>query len=241
MQVVTDTPLGSQGVPDVGARTDRTTFQTGGAVDGQVIRDVDTGIVPPDISAGGGMGTGKGSMIVAQTAQETAQLRDKIAADALDATVGLENSMADAAAGNPLTNPHLTNIAGNNAKSVLGDAPRIDMGLADRGMTAVTDATRQAGQVVDKALAPVGQTGLNQATNAARSVLDQALMGPDTTARIGAQTLRNQLALARSASGGAGGVQEAMRNAQFAAPELLSQASDAGIREQQAKLGIASQ
>lgn len=244
MRVVDRVPLGATGAPDVGATSDRSTFQTGGAPNqgagpGGLV-NVQSGIVPPDISSQYS-GGGRGSQIVAQTANETMQLRDQIQASGASAANGLALT-ADAAANmNPLTNRGLTSTAAEQARTALGPAPTIDQNLADRNSGQVSEAVQQAGQVVDKALAPVGQKNVNSAMSAARNVLDQALNGPDTTARIGAQTLRNQLALARSASGGAGAAQQAIRDAQFAAPELLSQASDAGIREQAAKLGIASQ
>jgi hypothetical protein len=192
------------------------------------------------INSGVGSGTGRGAVLSGQTAQGTTALRGDIEADRLRGQDTMTAASDVAANMNPLTNPALTQTAANQAETALGPAPTIDQGLADRGMQAVTKATKRAGQVVDAALAPVDQSGVQAATQNARSVLDQALNGPDTTARIGAQTLRNQLALARSGAT-AGGQQAALMNAQAAAPELLAQASDAGIREQQAKLGIASQ
>jgi hypothetical protein len=225
------TTVGYQWQRDAGVGTGA----AGATVDPRVMTNSGVGV-----TAGPQLAT-KGSMLTHQTSGETLQLRDKLAADqqlAIDEFGLAADQIADM---NPMTNRGLTSTAAEQARNALGPAPTIDQGLADRARGQVTQAVQQAGQVVGQALTPIGQKGLDKSVTAARSVLDQALMGPDTTARIGAQTLRNQLALARSASGGAGGVQEAMRNAQFAAPEMLSQASDAGIREQQAKLGIASQ
>lgn len=121
--------------------------------------------------------------------------------------------------------------AGANAQAVLGNAPKIDMGLADRDRGAVQQAIGQSQQVVDQALAPVQDNGLTQATADARNVLNQLLNGPNTADRIGSQTLRSQLALARSAAGGPGAVQEALTAAQQAAPELEAQAAQAGTAE----------
>lgn len=119
----------------------------------------------------------------------------------------------------------------DQVRGALGPAPQIDMGLADRGNTTVQDALGLSHQVVDAALAPVNQTSLEQATADARSVLDRLLNGPNTADRIGSQTLRSQLAIARSAAGGPGAVQEALRNAQFAAPELEAQAAQQATAE----------
>jgi hypothetical protein len=120
---------------------------------------------------------------------------------------------------------------GDQVKQTLGVAPTIDMGLADRGQNTVQDALGLSQQVVNSALAPVSDNGLAQATADARSVLDRLLNGPNTADRIGSQTLRSQLALARSAAGGPGAVQEALRNQQFAAPELEAQAAQQGTAE----------
>lgn len=129
--------------------------------------------------------------------------------------------------------------AGQNAKDVLGPAPQIDMGLADRDRGAVQQAIGQSQQVVDQALAPVDQTQLNQSVSDARNVLNQLLNGQNTADRIGSQTLRSQLALARSAAGGPGAVQEAFTQAQQAAPELEAQAAQAGTAETLQRLGSA--
>lgn len=132
-------------------------------------------------------------------------------------------------------NPSEAEKAADQAKSALGPAPTLDMGIADRGNNTVQQALGLSGQVVDAALAPVDQTGLEQATADARNVLDRLLNGPNTADRLGAQTLRSQLALARSAAGGPGAVQEALRNAQMAAPELQAQAAQSATQEELAK------
>lgn len=255
--VIYTSPLGSNDQLQPGAAITQNVVntaagQTNSVKDVGVVSPGDTGLAsgagfvdpnPPPLVGGGGAGggSGRGAALTGQTNQGTMDLRDKIQTDGSLAADGIALAAANAGDMNPLTNRGLTSTAAEQARTALGPAPTIDQNLADRNSGRVSQAVQQAGKVVDQALAPVGQKNVNSAMSAARNVLDQALNGPDTTARIGAQTLRNQLALARSASGGAGGVQEAMRNAQFAAPELLAQASDAGIREQQAKLGIASQ
>jgi hypothetical protein len=131
--------------------------------------------------------------------------------------------------------------AANNAKDALGPAPTVDMGLADRGKSTVNDALGLSRQVVDASLAPVDQTGLTQAVGDARKVLDQLLNGPSTAAAIGAQTLRSQLALARSAAGGPGAVQNALQAAQQQAPELQGQATQAAVQENLARQSAAGQ
>lgn len=232
--------------PNTGLGT--TVGGAGGATAGKPVTNLSTGTrnLATDMQDGGLPSLpvpagSRGADINTQTSAGTAALRGDIAADETRNTDEVRRTMGDVAGANPLTNNGLTQTAADQARSALGPAPTLDQGLADRGLSAVTDATRQAGQVVDAALAPINQAPVMQAQESARSVLDKALNGPDTTARIGAQTLRNQLALARSAAGGAGAAQMALTNAQAAAPELLAQANDAGIREQQAKLGVASQ
>lgn len=130
-----------------------------------------------------------------------------------------------------VVNPSKTEQGATQAAAALGPAPKVDMGLADRGQNTVQQALGLSQQAVNAALAPVDQTSLTQATADARSVLDALLNGPNTADRIGSQTLRSQLALARSAAGGPGAVQEALRNAQMAAPELEAQAAQAGTAE----------
>lgn len=159
----------------------------------------------------------------------------------------LQNRTAGLFAGMDLTptqtvvNPSKTEVAADQAQSALGPAPKIDMGLADRGRGAVDDALGLSRQAVDAALQPVDQTNLNQATADARALLDQMLNGPNTAERIGSQTLRSQLALARSAAGGPGAVAGAFRNAQMAAPELQAQATEAATRETLARQQAAGQ
>lgn len=133
--------------------------------------------------------------------------------------------------GQQVSNPTKVGAAADQSRGALGPAPRVDMGIADRGQSTVQQALGLSQQAVNAALAPVDQTGLQQATADARSVLDALLNGPNTADRIGSQTLRSQLALARSAAGGPGAVQEALRNAQMAAPELEAQAAQAGTAE----------
>lgn len=130
-----------------------------------------------------------------------------------------------------VVNPSKTEVGADQAKAALGPSPTIDMGLADRSRGAVDDALGLSRQAVDAALQPVDQTNLNRATADARALLDQMLNGPNTAERIGSQTLRSQLALARSAAGGPGAVAGAFRNAQMAAPELQAQATEAATRE----------
>jgi hypothetical protein len=135
----------------------------------------------------------------------------------------------------PLTGGTQTSKVGvgaEQARSALGPAPTIDMGLADRGQSSVQDALGLSRQVVDAALTPVDQAGLVAATGDARTVLDRLLNGANTAERLGTQTLRTQMALARSAAGGPGAVQEAMRQAQFAAPELQAQATESAVAEE---------
>lgn len=135
--------------------------------------------------------------------------------------------------------PTAVTTAAQDARNALGPAPQIDMGLADRQQGNVNDALDLSKQVVNGAMQPVDQTGLNQATADARSVLDQLLNGPNTADRLGSQTLRSQLALARSAAGGPGAVQEALRNAQGQAPELQAQAAQQATAETMQRLGAA--
>jgi hypothetical protein len=213
MQEVTSTPLGANNVPLVGATGTQSVYQnfgegvTGNGAEtipngGPVQRSSTPFTVAPDASAGGGNG-----MLNAQTSQGTGQLqadltrRQQASTDQFGATVNGLN-------GSPLTNANATNQAANQAEGALGPAPTIDQGLADRGLGDVKDS--------------IGMQ---------RTVYDQLLNGPNTAQRLGSQVLRNQLALARSAAGGPGAVQEALRNAQNAAPELQAAAAQAATAE----------
>jgi hypothetical protein len=136
-------------------------------------------------------------------------------------------------------NPSKVQTAADQARTALGPAPKIDMGVADRQQGTVDSALGLSRQVVNAALAPQDTTALSQATADARAVLDQMLNGPNTAERIGSQTLRTQLALARSAAGGPGAVQDALRNAQAQAPELEAQAAQSGTQETLARQAAA--
>lgn len=145
----------------------------------------------------------------------------------------------DLAPSTKVVNPSKTEQGATQAKAALGPSPNIDMGLADRNKGSVDAALGLSQQAVNAALQPVDQTSLNQATADARALLDQMLNGPNTAERIGSATLRSQLALAKSAAGGPGAVAGAFRNAQFAAPELQAQATEAGTRETLARQAAA--
>jgi hypothetical protein len=138
-----------------------------------------------------------------------------------------------------IVNPSKTEQAATQASSALGPAPTIDMGVANRQQGNVDAALGLSQQVVNSALQPVDQTGLNRATADARALLDQMLNGPNTAERLGAQTLRTQLALARSARGGPGAVQQALSQAQQQAPELQAQAAQSATNETLARQAAA--
>lgn len=130
-------------------------------------------------------------------------------------TVGLN----PAAVGGATTNvPSKTETAADQAAAALGPAPEIDMGLADRNVGRLEDSLA-----------------------ANKEVLDRLLNGPSTAERLGQQTLKTQLALARSAAGGPGAVADALMNAQAQAPELQAQATQQAVSEEQARLSTAGQ
>lgn len=218
--VVYSAPLGSNDVLAPGTPITRTTVNTatGNPSPSTNVGSVgvgDTSIAAgagfggrPDPLAGGVGGGAAGSVgLTGQTNQGTKDLmadiqrRQNAATDQFGSTVNNLN-------GSPLTNPNATQQAANQASGALGPAPTVNQGLADRGLGAAQEAL-----------------GMQ------RSVYDQLLNGPNTAARLGSQVLRNQLALARSAAGGPGAVQEALRNAQMAAPELEAQAAQAATNE----------
>jgi hypothetical protein len=105
--------------------------------------------------------------------------------------------------GGTVQNPTKVETAADNAQDALGPAPRVDQGLADRRLGEYQEALGMS-----------------------REVIDRLLNGPSTADRIGSQTLRSQLALARSAAGGPGAVAAAFRQAQQQAPELQAQATE---------------
>lgn len=190
---------------------------------------------------GGAGGTGGGAGgVTGQTKSGTAALQEDITRRQTGAIDELRSTTASMP-GSPLANPNATQQAGNQARGALGSAPQIDMGLADRQSGGVQQALDQSGKVVDAALAPIDQTALERATADARSVLDRLLTGPNTAKRLGSQTLRSQLALAKSAAGGPGAVQEALRQQQFAAPELEAQAAEQATQETIAREQAAGQ
>jgi hypothetical protein len=236
MAVNSTTQLGSAGAPVIGSTTYDRTYQTAGAgvtPGAPVLRSTAQGTVTPQFG-------GNSGALNAQTSQGTTALQE----DLQRRQQGQEDALASATNslnGSPLDNPNATNQAAQQARGALGAPPTIDQGIADRQQGGLQQALNQSQQVVDKALAPTDQTALEAATNDARSVLDRLLNGPNTAQRLGSQTLRSQLALARSAAGGPGAVQEALRNAQTAAPELEAQAAQQATAEEMQRNQAAGQ
>jgi hypothetical protein len=118
--------------------------------------------------------------------------------------------------GQVVANPSKVEQAAGQAKAAVGAAPQIDMGVADRQLGAYQEALGMS-----------------------REVIDRLLNGASTAQRLGSQTLRTQLALARSARGGPGAVQQAMSQAQQQAPELQAQATQSAVGEELSRLNAA--
>lgn len=116
----------------------------------------------------------------------------------------------------PGTAPSKVETAADQATSALGPAPQVDMGVADRRLGEYQEALGMS-----------------------REVIDRLLNGPSTATRLGSQVLRNQLALARSAGGGPGAVQQAFSQAQQQAPELQATATEQARQEELSKLTAA--
>jgi hypothetical protein len=234
MQQISIAEQGNSGAPLVGGHQANSTYykdaDTGGSVSNgaggtmggvgdtgsSMVGTSTVGQINPDSGAMGG--AGNGGTLLGQTNDQTQLLRDDLArrqaeidAQGVEAIDGARNM-------NPLVNRGLTQTAANQAKTALGPAASVEQSLADRGLG-----------------------GFQDAQTSSRAVLDKLMNGPSTAARIGSQTLRNQLALARSASGGPGAVQEAMRQAQFAAPELQAQATQSAVQEDLQKTQAAGQ
>ncbi len=168
------------------------------------------------LGGAGSIGNGGGALLD-QTVGATKDLRAGLAAGAQGAQDTMSSAIAGAGNMNPLVNRSLTQTAANQAGAALGPATSVQQSLADRGLA-----------------------DYNSAQGASRAVLDQLMNGPSTAARIGSQTLRNQLALARSAGGGAGAVQSALTQAQAQAPELQAQAAQSAVQENLAKTQAAA-
>lgn len=111
--------------------------------------------------------------------------------------------------GGVVRNPSKVQTAADQATDALGPAPQVDQGLADRRLGEYQEALGMS-----------------------REVIDRLLNGPNTADRIGSQVLRTQLALARSARGGPGAVQQAMAQAQQQAPELQAAAQQQATAEE---------
>jgi hypothetical protein len=224
MQQVETQQLGFSGEPLVGTPAlTRNYYQdvdTGGSVSdghgglvggtdatvGGQLGDTQVGTVIPGQSGDGALGAGGGALL-GQTADQTRALRAGLATDQQRGRDTMQGAISNATDMNPLVNRGLTQTAANQAGAALGPASTVDQGLADRGLA-----------------------DYNSAQGASRQVLDQLMNGPSTTARIGSQVLRNQLALARSAPT-AGGAQMALQNAQAQAPELQAQAAQSAVAE----------
>lgn len=130
-------------------------------------------------------------------------------------TAGLFAGM-DLTGGGTVPNPSKAETAADQARGALGPAPRLDQGLADRQLGAYQEALGMS-----------------------RDVLDRLLNGPSVAEKVGARSLENQLAIARSARGGPGAVQDALNQAQQQAPQLQAQAAQQAISEENARLSTA--
>lgn len=111
--------------------------------------------------------------------------------------------------GGVISNPTKVGTAADQAGAALGPAPKVDQGLADRRLGEYQESLGMS-----------------------REVIDRLLNGPSTANAIGARSLENQLAIARSARGGPGAVQDAMNAAQQQAPQLQAQASQQAQQEE---------
>lgn len=118
--------------------------------------------------------------------------------------------------GGQVPNPSKTETAADQAGKALGPAPTVEQGLADRRLGEYQEALGMS-----------------------REVIDRLLNGPSTAKAIGARSLENQLAIARSARGGPGAVQDALNQAQQQAPELQAQAAQQAQQEELARAGAA--
>lgn len=118
--------------------------------------------------------------------------------------------------GTPGQAPSKVETAADQATSALGAAPQVDLGLADRRLGEYQESLGMS-----------------------REVIDRLLNGPNTANAIGARVLENQLAVARSARGGPGAVQQAMSQAIAQSPELQAQAAQQAQQEELAKLTAA--
>lgn len=116
----------------------------------------------------------------------------------------------------PGQGPSKVEQAADQAADAVGPAPRVDMGLADRRLGEYQESLGMS-----------------------REVIDRLLNGPSTSERLGSQVLRSQLAVARSARGGPGAVQQALSTAQQQAPELQAVATEQARQEELAKLTAA--
>lgn len=126
------------------------------------------------------------------------------------------------------------NQAGQLADNVLATQPTVSpqnqVNTANRdALTPVIDPNLATSPETDRALA-LSEDLINRIVNA-----------PSQTGILGDQVLSNQLAVARSARGGAGATQDALNTAQAMAPQLQQQAAQASIQEQVARAGAAGQ
>lgn len=93
--------------------------------------------------------------------------------------------------------------------------------------------------VIDPGLAQNDET--DRALAMSQDLVDRVLNTPLQSTMLADQALSNQLALGRTARGGAGAQQEGIDAAQRAAPGLLQQGTQAALQEQVARAGAAGQ
>ncbi len=118
--------------------------------------------------------------------------------------------------GQTIQNPTKVGTAATQATAALGGAPQVDQGLADRRLGEYQEALGMS-----------------------REVIDRLLNGPSTADKISSRMLEQQLAVARSARGGPGAVQQAMSQAIAQTPQLQAQAAQQAAAEELQRVSAA--
>lgn len=132
--------------------------------------------------------------------------------------------------------PTKVGTAANQASAALGPAPQMDVGFADRQLGAYQEALGMSRDVLDRLL---NTDSVFDAQT--QSTIDRLLNAPNMAKAMGARALEQQLAVARSARGGPGAVQDALNAAQQQAPQLTAQATQAATQEDLARTQAAGQ
>lgn len=125
------------------------------------------------------------------------------------------------------------------AKEIGAQTSKVDQDTVDANKADRDNALKMTQDQIDRVINGIGSGGGGDETGLNADIIDQLLNGPLASKNAMDQALASQTALARSARGGPGAVQDALNTAQQQAPSLLAAGSQQMAAEQQQRAQVA--